>query len=198
MTMNIRLLLATLVAALLPLASHATTVRALDIDGLLEGSAVVFEGTCTGNRTERDPATNLVVTYTTFAVHDALKGAPGATHVIKQVGGELDDGSPVFRIQGVPKFVPGRDYVVFLPPASSLGFSSPTGLAQGRFNVTRDEAGAPRVANGRDFRELTARIPPRGRPDDVVERLRGARQPARDLDLAEFKELVRERARDAK
>jgi hypothetical protein len=150
-----RWLMAALVAALVHFTpAHATTVRALDIDDLVAGSAVVFDGTCTGNRTERDAQTNLVVTYTTFAVRDAIKGEVAATHVIKQVGGDLEDGGPSFRIQGVPKFTPGQDYVVFLPPASSLGFSSPTGLSQGRFHVTREKNAPAKVTNGRHFHDL--------------------------------------------
>lgn len=196
--MNIRFLTAALVAAVMHFTpAQATTVLALDLDELVATSTTVFEGTCLRNRTEREASTGLVVTYTTFAVHDALKGELGATHVIKQVGGELDDGSPVFRIQGVPKFVPGQDYVVFLTGVSSLGFSSPIGLSQGRFTITREGA-ETRVANGRDFRELTEGLAATGRAEEALARLRASPAVERHMDLADFKALVRERAGAAK
>jgi hypothetical protein len=169
--------------------AQATIVLPLYLDEIVADAAVAFEGTCVGNRTEREAATNLVVTYTTFAVRDVLKGDVGKTHVIKQVGGESPDGKPAFSIPGVPKFAPGEDYVVMLAGISEAGFSSPIGLQQGRFGVRR-EAGAPKVGNGRDFRDLTQNLPPQA-PDSVVERVRGAGAPVRELGLSEFKELVR-------
>jgi hypothetical protein len=196
--MKIRFLMAALVAAVMHFSSvQATTVRALDLEELVADSALVFEGTCLGNRTEREASTGMVVTYTTFAVHDALKGEVGSTHTIKQVGGNLDDGRPVFRIQGVPKFAPGQDYVVFLTGASTLGFSSPLGLSQGRFSITR-EGGVPKVANGRDFRELVAGLHASGRAEEALARLRSSPAVERHMDLADFKALVRERAGAAK
>ena len=38
-------------------------------------------------------------------------------------------------IHGVPEFMPDKEYVVFLPEKSVLGFSSPLGLHQGSFSV---------------------------------------------------------------
>jgi hypothetical protein len=87
---------------------------------------------------ERDPQTNLVVTYTTFAVEDVLKGTVPATHTIKQIGGNLAAEGTTLRVEGIPTFVVGQNYVVFLAGVSSAGFSSPIGLGQGRFSVRLD------------------------------------------------------------
>jgi hypothetical protein len=170
----------------------AASVRPLALGELIDTATVAFEGTCIGNRTERDPATNMVVTYTTFAVKEVLKGEVGNTHIIKQVGGKLDDGQPIFNIPGAPTFAVGADYVVFLAGVSSLGFSSPIGLAQGRFVVLPNATAGARVTNGRDFRALTADLPAATLPAAAAA-ARVAPQPVEQLGLDDFKQMVRAR-----
>lgn len=183
-----------LIACLLGLAltgpAGATSVLPLQLDEIIDTATVAFQGTCTGNRTERETQTNLVVTYTTFAVKDVLKGAVQATHVIKQIGGKMPAGELSFRVDGVPTFVVGEDYVVLLAGVSAAGFSSPIGLAQGKFTVLQDASGQ-RVSNGRDFREMTAGMPSVVLPGVLA----GATTPVPHLGLDEFKQLVRARAR---
>ena len=133
MTRKVLLAIAVFVIALIgAIPVRSATVLPMYLDELIDRSAVAFEGTCTGNRTERDPATGLVVTYTTFEVRDGLKGAVGSTHEIKQIGGTLPDEGVQFSVKGIPSFEIGEDYVVFLAGVSSAGFSSPMGLSQGR------------------------------------------------------------------
>ncbi len=174
--------------------AHATSVLPLYLDELVDTAAVAFQGTVLDNRVERDGATGFVVTYTRFAVAEALKGDVGTVHTIKQIGGELaGDTAPSFRIQGVPKFVVGGEYVVFLAGVSSAGFSSPIGLSQGKFNIDRAGATA-KVANGRDFRDMTANIPASQATSGLSMRLQPSAARANDAGLDEFKQLVRERA----
>lgn len=169
----------------LALPAQAVSVLPLSLDQITDGAAVAFEGTCLGNSTEREQASGLIVTYTTFAVKDVLKGAVSGTHVIKQIGGELPAGGLSYRVTGVPRFVVGQDYVVLLAGVSPAGFSSPVGLAQGKFNVHED-AGGRKVSNGRDFRDMSTRLPSLTQP--------GPRSPVHQLGLNEFKRLVRDRA----
>jgi len=167
----------------------AATVRPILLDEIIDSSAVAFHGTCIANRVELDPVSNFIVTYSTFAVRDVIKGAPAATHVIKQIGGTMPGGESGMIVRGVPKFVVGEEYVLFLAGISSMGFSSPVGLAQGRFAVQEGKAGKT-VASGRDFRELTARMP-----------LAALREPAetggaplKELGLEDFKQMARSHA----
>ena len=164
----------------------AASVRQLLLDEIIDTSAIAFQGTCTSNRTERDALTNFIVTYTTFDVKDVLKGSVLTTHTIKQIGGEMPGSELSFRVDGVPTFTVGADYVVFLAGVSSAGFSSPIGLAQGKFSVRQTPAGKT-VSNGRNVRELTAQIPPELAPTDAAS--------ARRLGLDEFKSLARARVR---
>lgn len=189
-TMNIRSLAAAwFVALAFVLPARAASVLPLFLDEMVDTSAVAFQGTCTGNRTERDPATHLVVTYTTFEVHDVLKGNVGATHEIKQVGGTLAAENLRYRVEGIPTFTVGEEYVVFLAGVSSAGFSSPIGLEQGRFSIRAQAAGRS-VSNGRDLREMTSRMQARI-PAAARTRMEAATGPVRDMDLEDFKQAVR-------
>ncbi len=163
----------------------AASVRQLLLDEIIDTSAVAFQGTCTANRTEREAKTNLIVTYTTFDVNDVLKGKLNATHTIKQIGGVMPTGESSFVVHGVPTFVVGEEYVVFLAGVSPSGFSSPIALEQGKFTVQQNAKGKT-VANGSDFREITARMP------NVV--VPASDAPTRQLGLDEFKQLARAHA----
>lgn len=175
------------VAFLMPV--QAASVLPLYLDEMIDTSAVAFEGRVTGTRIMRDETTKLVVTYTTFEVRDVLKGAVAATHEIKQLGGSLPGEGLEYRVPGIPSFHVGEDYVVFLAGVSSLGFSSPIGLSQGRFGIHAGEAGR-RLGNGRDFRDMTARMAER-LPAAAKARMLQAADVVRDMDLDEFKRAVR-------
>jgi hypothetical protein len=171
-------------------AAHATTVLPLYLDEIIARAAVAFQGTCVDNRSGRDPQTGLVATFTTFEVHDVLKGDVSASYTIKQIGGQAPGEALRMRVQGVPTFTVGEEYVVFLAGVSSAGFSSPVGLGQGRFSVI-PEAGGARVSNGRDFKEMTARMSPKALPEQAQSALDRARGPVRELGLDDFKRTVR-------
>ena len=162
----------------------AVSVRLVALNEVIDSAAIVFQGTCTGNRIERDTTTNLIVTYTTFAVSDHLKGDVSSVHTIKQIGGEMPAGELSFKVSGVPNFVVGEEYVVFLAGVSAAGFSSPVGLAQGKFFVQTIPAGK-QVSNGRDFRTMMLTPPSAAVPD--------AKGQAQFLGLDDFKQIVRAR-----
>ena len=143
-----RLFTAVVLGASLAGPAGAASVRPLGLDEVIDSAATAFEGTCIDNRTERDPQTNLVVTYTTFAVNDVLKGTVPATHTIKQIGGTLASEGMGFRVEGIPTFAVGQRYVVFLAGVSSAGFSSPIGLGHGQFAVSQDVTGPSVTVRG--------------------------------------------------
>lgn len=185
-----RILLAMWLAAAAALApAFATTVLPLDLGQIVEQSATAFEGTVVDSRTGRDPQTGMLVTMTTFQVHDVLKGEPGRTFTIKQVGGTSAAEGLHFRIQGIPRFDVGESYVVFLPGISSAGFSSPVGLSQGRFSIADGPQGRE-VSNGRDFRELIDNVPGMVLPEQARAKAK-ADAPVRKLGLDDFKNMVR-------
>ena len=171
--------------------AHATSVLPLYLDEIVDSAAVAFEGTVLSNRTTRDEATGLVVTYTTFKVHEALKGSLGETYTVKQVGGDLPAEGVRQKSHGVPRFNTGESMVIFFYGVSEAGFSSPVGLEQGRFFIS-DEATGPEVTNGRDFRDLAQRMAPPASASAQA-RLNSA-APVKGLALDDFKKMVRDRA----
>lgn len=188
--MNLTKLLATiLLCVVVPFSARAASVLPLYLDEMIDTSTVAFEGRVIANRSERDPVTKLVVTYTTFEVLDVLKGPVGAKHEIKQIGGRLPDAGMEYRVQGVPTFNVGDGCIVFLAGVSSAGFSSPIGLSQGRFSV-HEHAGGRRVGNGRDFKDMTSRIIARMPANAKAHVLRDS-EVVRDMDIDDFKRTVR-------
>jgi hypothetical protein len=186
-----RILIACLLGLAIAAPAGATSVLPLYLDEIVDQSATVFQGTCLENRSARDPATGMIVTYTTFQVQEALKGKPGATHTIKQVGGELPGEGVGFRVHSVPTFVVGESYVVFLAGVSDLGFSSPIGLGQGRFSIVAHGASLE-AGNGRDFKELTSRLAPEALPKSARSSLAGSGAVDR-IGLEDLKAIVRQR-----
>ncbi|MEN8133780.1 MAG: hypothetical protein ABFS45_27215 [Pseudomonadota bacterium] len=136
----------------------------------------IFYGECISNTVDTDQTTGLEVTYTTFSILEAIKGKLDQTHTIKQVGSHQPGGTTSGIIfPGVPRFEEGTKYILFLPPASHIGFSSPVGLGQGVFSVDADDAGNDVVSNGRDFTELLKNVPPDKVQPHVIYRLKSLR-----------------------
>ena len=146
-------------ALALSVSAHAATVLPLGLERLHGDAKLIFLGECLTNSVQLDQQSGRVVTFTTFEVLETFKGNLGRSHTIKQIGGNLPEGGLSVKIPGVPQFEVGKRYVVFLPPASDLGFSSPVGLNQGMFTLKTDARGAQTASNGRDVGELMENIP---------------------------------------
>ncbi|HHJ35592.1 MAG TPA: hypothetical protein ENJ87_07490 [Gammaproteobacteria bacterium] len=128
----------------------ATSVLPLSLEQLSVRANLIFHAKVLSNEVKRDTQSGQIATFTKFKIIDTIKGDTGTTHTIKQIGGQLQSSNLALRIQGVPSFTVGRDYVVFLPDVSSLGFCSPLGLHQGSFSVL-DIDGEQTVTNGRNL-----------------------------------------------
>lgn len=182
-----RIAAASLAAAWLP--AHATSVLPLYLDEVVDQATTAFQGTVTDSHSARDPVSHAVVTYTTFAVSDVLKGSVPATYTIKQIGGELPGEKLQFRVMGVPKFTVGQEYIVFMAGVSAQGFSSPIGLAQGRYTVRHDAKGK-HVGNGGDFRDSASRMGAQ-MPAQSRALMTAGNAPVREMDVDAFKQMVR-------
>jgi hypothetical protein len=118
------------------LAASAATLLPLNLQQLSTRATLVFYGEVISNKTEKDEISGQIATFTEFEIIELIKGNAGSTHIIKQLGGHLADTGTTLRVHGVPQFVAGKKYVVFLPEESGLGFCSPLGLQQGSFAVS--------------------------------------------------------------
>ena len=143
----IRLGLVSLAALLLSgaTAALATMTMRLDLPHIVAAADRAFVGRVVSVHADRDAA-GLPSTWITFAVDHVIKGTVGGTLTIKQFGttAPLSDGS-VLRLPGLPTYAPGDEMILFLSGESTAGFSSPIGLAQGKFPIVR-RAGHAMVA----------------------------------------------------
>ena len=114
----------------------ATSLRPISLEQLSTRATLIFYGEVLSNQVKQDAQSGQIATFTEFKVIDLIKGNATDTHTIKQIGGELKDRNMALRVHGVPRFQMGKNYVVFLPTKSKLGFSSPLGLHQGSFSVS--------------------------------------------------------------
>ena len=123
--------------------SSATTVVRRSIEELARDSAVVIHGRAGESHTRWEGG--LLRTYTRVYVTRALKGAPGQSVIVKQLGGETAKYSQ--KVSGVRHWVQGQEVVLFLRPATNGQAYVVTGLMQGNFTV-REQDGRKVVSNG--------------------------------------------------
>ena len=134
--------------------ASATSLLPLTLEQLSTRASLIFYGRVIENSTARDKQSGHIATYTGFEVIELIKGHAAGRHTIKQIGGHLKETGTTLRIQGVPRYVVGESYVIFLPEKSSLGFSSPLGLHQGSFTVNTID-GEAIVSNGQRLEQET-------------------------------------------
>jgi hypothetical protein len=160
---RIPVLFALAICLLSPTVAVATMTLPLSLEQLSQRATLVFYGTVIDNRSIVEEERRLV-TLTTFRVNRLVKGKTGPTHTIKQIGGTLSNGRSL-HVQGVPRYDIGEEYVVFLPSASRLGFTSPLGLQQGNFMVAT-ESDEKLVYGGGRFHPAAAKQVLTTRTDD--------------------------------
>jgi len=150
-------LLCLLASAFAALPAAATSLLPLSLEQLATRADLIFYGKVISNEVKKDAQSGQIATFTEFEVIDQIKGNAGSRHTIKQIGGFDKNSNTRLMVRGVPKFIDGEEYVVFLPKKSSLGFCSPLGLHQGSFPVMT-ENNEKLISNGRRLS---------GRPDTI-------------------------------
>jgi len=130
----------------------ATSLKMMNLADMVGHSKRIFSGICQDVSSGLDE-NNLPYTSYSFRVTDSIYGiADQQVVVVKQFGLaepiQLDNGlTNVTRIEGMPRYVPGQEYMLLLNKESSLGFSAPIGLVQGAFLV-QGEGTSRTVVNG--------------------------------------------------
>ncbi len=120
--------------------SEATSLKVMNLEDLVGNSQRIFSAVCQNVSSGFDE-NNLPYTSYSFLVTDSIHGvANQQVVVIKQFGLaepiQLNNGvTQLSRIAGMPRYVAGQEYLLFLNRESRLGFSSPIGLLQGAFRV---------------------------------------------------------------
>lgn len=135
--MRSTLVLALLLLALAPLTAAATTVLELSFDELTKESDAIVVGhveSVTAEVREGRVYSTIVV-----SVDESLKGTPGESVKIVQLGGKTKD--LVTRAFGMPNFEAGEHVLLFLEKPNRVNYFVVTGLTQGKKSLSTSEDG---------------------------------------------------------
>jgi hypothetical protein len=121
--------------------TRATTVIPPTFDDLVTKAETIFEGTVTGLRSEwtGDGVNRHIVTYVSFKVEDAIKGASSADYTIRMFGGTVD--GHTIEVTDAPRFKVGDRDILFVEN-NGTQFIPLVGIMHGRFHVVADHNGA--------------------------------------------------------
>ena len=120
--------------------ARATTVIPPTFDELVDQAEVIFQGNVTDVKSQwaGEGAQRHIVSYVTFQVEDALKGAPGQSYTIRMLGGTVD--GETMGVSDAPKFHVGDKDILFVQNNGSQ-FIPLVGIMHGRFHVRKNQAG---------------------------------------------------------
>ncbi len=117
----------------------------VSLDQMSRRADRIVHGSVVSARVEPHPQlTNLSTIVITMQVQDTLKGKAATTLTFRQFIWDLRDK------QDAAHYLKGQELLLFLNPVSEYGLTSPVGLEQGRFRITRDRTGKAYATNGRD------------------------------------------------
>lgn len=126
----------------------ATSLRAPSLEGLAMRATLVARGVVT----EQSVVTQggLVFTDSVLVIEECFKGdCENRQVVVRTLGGEL--GEFIVEAEGVARFAPGEEVLVFLEPLAGTDRLRTSGLALGKFRVERTQG---RVELVRDLEGL--------------------------------------------
>ncbi len=121
-------------------------LRTLSLQEVVAAAGAIFSGKVIKVWSERDAATDFIVTCTQVEVQDAVRGASGNRFTFKQYGGSY--GGLHVVVADMSYFSEGEEVVAFLYPASSLGLTSPVGTNEGKLAVRLDPDTGTRMVYG--------------------------------------------------
>jgi hypothetical protein len=139
----LRSLLLMLSAGFAVVSAQATTVIPPTFDQLVNDAELIFQGTVTELHSQwtGEGVDRHIVTYVTFQVEEAIKGAPGANYTLRMFGGTVD--GLTMEATDTPRFKMGNRDILFVEH-NGTQFVPLVGIMHGRFHVQQDEA------NGRE------------------------------------------------
>ena len=133
----IRIVLSVFLVGLVASSAGATTLVRMSLEQLAQASTDIVRGHVASQETRWNETNTQIVTFTTIAVQQRMKGRAPATVVVEQPGGTV--GNIRSRVPGTVRFHPGEDYVLFLEPARpNSSRHLVVGMMQGAYRIYRD------------------------------------------------------------
>ncbi len=118
---------------LVALAARATTLARMTLNELVAAAEVVARAQCLGSESRWEGGE--IWTFTTFELTETLKGVAPRLLTVRLLGGRA--GHLISTVDGVPRFRPGEEAILFLERTPAGDFSV-TGWVQGTFRIRRD------------------------------------------------------------
>jgi hypothetical protein len=127
----------------------ATTVIPPTFEQLVDQAEVIFRGSVTNVSSQwvGEGADRHIVSYITFKVKDALKGAPGQSFTMQTFGGTVGEES--MKIGDGPEFQVGDDDVLFVENNGTQVVPL-VGIMYGRFHVRKDASGQESITTNEE------------------------------------------------
>ena len=125
----------------------AVSVKHMNLEEITSTARTIFSGRCTGSESKVDAETGRDAVFYTFSVSKVIKGTPAKEYTLKM-------SKVAVNALHTSLFKKGDEVVLFLYGKSTLGFSSPVGLGQGKFRVKYSHTGEKLVVNERNNRNL--------------------------------------------
>jgi hypothetical protein len=120
------------VVLLLAAAAPAAVVERATLETLTERSEVIAHARCVRTWSAWDDFTGVIWTHSELALYEGFKGRAGTVLRVSEPGGVV--GGAGMAVEGVPRFEPGEEVVVFLY-RTPLGLLRVRGAGQGKFTV---------------------------------------------------------------
>ena len=135
-------------------AQRGALVQSRNLGELVSQSAIIVRGHILSAKVEPHPElSNLSTVVVTMRAAETLKGVVGETFTFRQYIWDVRDR---YTAAGYSK---GQDLLILINPVTRYGLTSPAGLDQGRFRVSRDAMGREVAVNGRGNAGLFRGLP---------------------------------------
>jgi hypothetical protein len=125
--------LAVTLAAGLACAARATSLVRMSLPELAHAARAIVRARCLGSEARWEGGE--IWTFTRFEPLETLAGTVPRPFVVRLIGGRVGDIAS--QVEGVPRFLPGEEVILFLEPTRA-GDLSLTAWSEGTFRVHRD------------------------------------------------------------
>jgi hypothetical protein len=147
------ILLSFLLWTLVPSGLLATTRNSMTIDQIAGDAELIFEGEVLSHEARREPSSNIIYTYVTFAVRDVIKGAFSGTELaLRFTGGTL--GNEIVEISGLTLPAEGERGIYFIESTTRNLLNPLLGWSQGHYLI--EEENGVRSINSLNRDPITA------------------------------------------
>jgi hypothetical protein len=161
------------------------TIR-MNLERMISDAGMIVHGTVANVETGTDPETKLLATFVTIDILENFYGATEQRVILKLVGGKSK--TKRVKFAEMPSFKVGEEiFSLFFAP-SKYGFTSPVGMAQGKFSVYTDAVTKQKlVRNGANNTELFSGM----KNTTAIAKIAASKRADGNIDAADFSQTIR-------